>query len=235
MIQIDDLEFCYPSGEFVLRVPSLRIPERSTTAFVGPSGCGKTTLLNLVAGIVTPRTGRVRTNGVEVGGLSDPERREFRIRRVGLVFQEFELLDYLSVLDNILLPYRISPALDLDASVRDRAERLAAAVGIRDKLRRYPGQLSQGERQRVAICRAVLTEPALLLADEPTGNLDPANTERVLDILFGYARESGATLVAVTHDRELIPRFQHQVDFNAFLDSDRPREQAIAGGGRRDD
>jgi ABC-type lipoprotein export system ATPase subunit len=227
VIQVDDLEFCYPDGEFVLRVPSLRIPEGSTTAFVGPSGSGKTTLLNLVAGIVTPRTGRVRTNGVEVGRFSDAERREFRIRHVGLVFQEFELLDYLSVLDNILLPYRITPALDLDAAVRARAERLATAVDIGDKLRRYPGQLSQGERQRVAICRAVLTEPPLLLADEPTGNLDPANTERVLEILFGYARGSGATLVAVTHDRELIPRFQRQVDFNTFLDA-APREPTNA-------
>ncbi len=136
---------------------------------------------------------------------------------MGLVFQEFELLEYLSVFDNILLPYRITQALELNPAARERARRLAADVGIADKLRRYPGQLSQGERQRVAICRAIIVEPPLLLADEPTGNLDPGNKGRVLDILFDYARETGATLVTVTHDHGLIGRFDRLIDFQDFL------------------
>jgi ABC-type lipoprotein export system ATPase subunit len=212
MIRISDLEFCYREGEFSLRVPSLAIERGETAAFVGPSGSGKTTLLNLIAGIVTPARGTIESNGTEVTALGDRSRREFRIRHVGLVFQEFELLDYLSVLDNILLPYRISAALSLDSTVRERAESLAQRVGIADKLRRHPGKLSQGERQRVAVCRAVLPQPPLLLADEPTGNLDPVNAGLVLDILLDLAAESGATLLTVTHDHDLLPRFGRVID-----------------------
>jgi putative ABC transport system ATP-binding protein len=186
---------------------------------VGPSGSGKTTLLNLIAGIVPPLRGRIETTGVEVTSLSDAARRDFRIRHVGLVFQEFELLEYLTVLDNILLPYRINPSLRLDRKVRERAVRLAERVGISDKLGRHPDKLSQGERQRVGVCRAVLPEPKLLLADEPTGNLDPANAGRVLDILFEYAQENGATLVTVTHDQALVPRFRRVVDMIEFQGS----------------
>ena len=148
--------------------------------------------------------------------LRESARRDFRIANVGLVFQDFALFDYLSVLDNILLPYRINPALRLDDAVRSRALDLAQRVGIADKLGREPGRLSQGERQRVAVCRAVLTDPPLLLADEPTGNLDPVNRERVLDILFDYAAESGTTLLAVTHDHEILERFARVIDFRLF-------------------
>jgi putative ABC transport system ATP-binding protein len=132
------------------------------------------------------------------------------------VFQEFELLEYLSVLDNITLPYRIHPALRLDDAARDRAHSLASRLGIGDKLARLPGQLSQGERQRAAVCRSLVTGPSLLLADEPTGNLDPVNTGLVLDALFELAAESGAALLTVTHDHELLPRFDRVVDFKAF-------------------
>jgi len=200
----------------VLRVPRLVIERGSTVAVVGPSGCGKTTLLNLVAGIASPRGGMVTTNDVEITALTDRAKRDFRIRHIGLVFQEFELLEYLDVLDNILLPYRINSALELASHVRDRARRLAQDVGIADKLGRHPDKLSQGEKQRVAVCRALLTEPVLLLADEPTGNLDPRNKGRVLDILFDYAERSGATLVTVTHDLDLVDRFSRIVDFRQF-------------------
>jgi len=215
-IETENLEFRYGEGDFHLRIPDLRVEHGSTTALIGPSGSGKTTLLNLMAGIVVPRTGRIATDGVEVGRLSDPQRRSFRIARIGLVFQEFELLEYLSVLDNILLPYRINPSLRLDGEVRRRATQLAERVDIADKLNRPPRRLSQGERQRVAVCRAVITQPKLLLADEPTGNLDPVNTERVLDILFDYLKEHEATMVTVTHERDLLPRFERVVDFKQF-------------------
>jgi putative ABC transport system ATP-binding protein len=121
VLSIEALEFRYREGDFRLAIPDLSIERGSTAAFIGPSGSGKTTLLNLIAGIALPQSGRVVTEGVEVTGLSDSERRDFRIARVGLVFQEFELLEYLSVLDNILLPYRINASLRLDREVRDRA------------------------------------------------------------------------------------------------------------------
>jgi ABC-type lipoprotein export system ATPase subunit len=132
------------------------------------------------------------------------------------VFQEFELLDHLTVLDNILLVYRISPALKIDGGVRERAAQLANNVGMGDKLRRFVRRLSQGERQRVAVCRALLTEPPLLLCDEPTGNLDPANKGHVLDILVDYVQSTNATMVAVTHDHEILARFDSVVDFDQF-------------------
>jgi len=216
MIHIENLRFRYGEGDFRLRVDHLDVERGATVAFVGPSGSGKTTLLNLIAGIVPPFAGHIETDGVDVGGLAERERRGFRVMRIGLVFQEFELLEYLTVADNILLPYRINAALRLDGAVRRRAGELAERVGIADKLGRHPRNLSQGERQRVAVCRAVLPRPALVLADEPTGNLDPANKDRVLKILFDYAAETGSTMLAVTHDHDILERFGRVVDFKEF-------------------
>lgn len=216
MIRVSDLEFQYETGDFRLEVPELTVPKGTSAAVIGPSGSGKTTLLNLVAGIALPSAGCVVVGGRQVSSLGDAARREFRIRKIGLVFQEFELLEHLNVLDNILLPYRISSSLRLDGAVRDRAAALAGEVGISDKLGRYVRRLSQGERQRVAVCRALLTEPDLLLCDEPTGNLDPVNKENVLDILFNYAAASRTTLLAVTHDHELLGRFEKVIDFKQF-------------------
>ena len=230
-VRISDLHFRYGEGDFRLRIPELSIAAGSTVAFIGPSGCGKTTLLNLMAGIVTPHEGRVSTRGTEFVRLSDAERRAFRISHIGLVFQEFELLEYLTVLDNILLPYRIHAALDLDTDVRSRAHGLAERMGISDKLDRYPRKLSQGERQRVAVCRAVLPQPEIVLADEPTGNLDPSNKDRVLDLLFGFIEEHGTTLVAATHDHELLPRFGRVIDFRELITAEPavPPASAVPG------
>ncbi len=216
MLCVRDLRFRYREGDFTLAVPELRVQPGETVAVIGPSGSGKTTLLNLIAGIATPEQGSVAVGDLELCGLDDGARRDFRIRHVGLVFQEFELIEYLSVFDNILLPYRINPSLRLEPAVRERARELAQRVGIGDLLGRFVGRLSQGERQRAAVCRALVTEPWLLLADEPTGNLDPANKGRVLDILFEYAREAGATLLAVTHDHDLLGRFARVIDFKTF-------------------
>ncbi len=218
MIEISNLRFRYPEGEFALDVPELVVERGERVAVIGPSGSGKTTLLHLVAGIRTPQAGRVVAREVEVSALDEAGRRDFRIRYLGLIFQEFELLEYLTVLDNILLPYRIAPILRLGRDVRERAAALACAVGIGDKLRRYPDRLSHGERQRVAVCRALLTQPDLLLADEPTGNLDPANKGKVLEILLDYAEAHGATLVTVTHDHDLLPSFARVIDFKDFYD-----------------
>jgi len=222
VIAIRELEFRYGTGGFRLEIPQLDVAAGESVAFIGPSGSGKTTLLNLMAGIVSPSRGSIDLGGVNIAALSDRHRRELRITKIGLVFQEFELLEYLSVLDNIVLPYRINAALVFDAAVWQRARQLAAEVGIADELKRYPRHLSQGERQRVAVCRAVLPQPSLLLADEPTGNLDPANKGKVLDILFDYARRTQTTLVTVTHDHDLLERFDRVVDFKEFQAFDEP-------------
>ena len=218
MISIKDLRFRYSEGEFALHVPELSVGKGEKVAVIGPSGSGKTTLLNLIAGIKTPQSGEVVTQGTNVGVLDDAARRDFRIRQIGLVFQEFELLEYLNVLDNILLPYRINRSVDLDRGVKGRATELAEEVGIGSYLGRYVDHLSQGERQRVSVCRALLAKPPLILADEPTGNLDPTNKGRVLDILFDYVDRNDATLVTVTHDHDLLPRFERVIDFKQFYD-----------------
>jgi len=218
MVQLSGVEFRYPVGDFALRIRSLEVARGESIAVIGPSGSGKTTLLQLIAGISLPANGSVTTRGVEVNRLGDAARREFRIRHLGLVFQEFELLEYLSVLDNILLPYRIHPALALTPDVVARASALAQRVGVAGKLDRKARKLSQGEKQRAAVCRALVAEPDLLLADEPTGNLDPGNKQRVLDILFEQTRASGATLVVVTHDRDRLDRFERVIDVKEFHD-----------------
>ena len=212
MIRLNDIVFRYSGAEFELRIPELAIGAAETVAIAGPSGSGKTTLLNLIAGIAAPASGTIRIADTEIASLGEAERREFRIRGIGLVFQEFELLEYLDVLDNILLPFRIAAGLEVTNEVRGRATSLASEVGIGDKLKRHPSHLSHGERQRVAVCRALLAEPDLLLADEPTGNLDPVNRDRVLDILFDYVSRRSATLVTVTHDHELFDRFDRVID-----------------------
>ncbi len=216
MITINNLEFHYDAGDFRLLIPELVVPQAEKTAFIGPSGSGKTTLLNLIAGIFLPRAGLVTVDASIVSKLNDSERRNFRIQNIGFVFQDFELIDYLNVLDNILHPYRITGALTLDMDVRARAVQLAEEMGIADKLKRHPNDLSQGEKQRVAICRSLLPSPKVVLADEATGNLDPANKTKILDLLFRSVETHGATLLAVTHDHELLPRFDRVIDFQDF-------------------
>jgi len=216
MIRVSQLKFSYPGGDFHLDIDSLEVKPGASAAVIGPSGTGKTTLLNLISGVSVPDTGSVTTRDVDVSTLDDSARRDFRIRNIGFIFQEFELLEYLDVRDNILLPYRTSPALELDDAVLERVDELAGMVGIQDKLQRYVHHLSQGERQRVAICRALLPSPELILADEPTGNLDPENTDKVLALLFDYVRSSGTTLVSVTHELHLIDRFDQVIDFDQF-------------------
>jgi putative ABC transport system ATP-binding protein len=211
-IELADVVFGYPGGEYTLRVPELCIDRGETVAVTGPSGSGKTTLLHLVAGIALPGAGRIETLGCDLAARSEDARRAFRIQNLGLVFQEFELLDHLSVLDNILLPYRLDPALRLDGAARSRADDLAQRVGLADKLGRLTDRLSHGERQRVAIARALVVEPVLVLADEPTGNLDPDNKLKVVEILLEDSRRRGTTLVTVTHDHALLDRFERSVD-----------------------
>ena len=202
----------YPDGDFELHVGQLEARRGEAVACIGPSGCGKTTLVNLVSGILVPERGTVELAGETLTGLNERARRARRIANIGMVFQEFELLEYLSALDNILLPYHVADELTLDETARERARELAGTMGIDALLERKPRRLSQGERQRVALCRALVTEPKLLMCDEPTGNLDPRNADTIVDLLLKQARERNATVFMVTHDHSLLERFDRTVD-----------------------
>lgn len=216
MIELQQLQFRYPRSPFRLSIERLAFTTQAATAIVGPSGSGKTTLLHLLAGILTPDSGRITVGDTVVTDLTEKRRREFRLSSIGLVFQDFELLDYLSVIDNITLPCRLGP-LPLSSSLIERAKQLLQEVGLADYARRSVTKLSQGERQRVAICRALLTSPGLLLADEPTGNLDPKTSTQILDLLLRLVKEQGATLLMVTHDHTVLSRFDQTVDFETLL------------------
>jgi len=212
MIQVSELDFAYPAGEFRLRMPEFSVVGGESVAVTGASGCGKTTLMNLLAGILDARAGRIQIAGLDMASLAVDDRQDLRALKIGLVFQELELLDYLDVLDNVLLPYRLTPVLELDREASARARELLAQVGLGDKMQRHPGRLSQGERQRVAVCRALVTQPAVVLGDEPTGNLDPTNRDHVIDALLAYGREHQAPVVIVTHDHELLDRFDRVLE-----------------------
>lgn len=208
VLEVSQLKFAYPKHDFQLCIDELSVAAGRQVAVIGPSGSGKSTLLNLMAGIILPDEGQVTVDGCRLGELSQSGRRELRITKIGLVFQSFELLEYLSVLDNLLLPFRLNRSLRLTAEVKQRATRLSEELGIAGKLRRHPDQLSHGERQRVAIGRALITEPSLVLADEPTGNLDPSSKTRVLDLLLENASRQNVSVVMVTHDHGLLDRFE---------------------------
>jgi putative ABC transport system ATP-binding protein len=220
MIEFENVTLAYPQSEFRLEVADVKIAQGEHVALVGPSGSGKTTLLHLAAGILTPNAGEIRVSGEEITKLTPSARRSFRIRNIGLVFQEFELLEYLPVRENMLLPFRITNALKISREARESAEELATAVGIRETLDRYPHRLSQGERQRVAVGRALITQPQVLLADEPTGNLDPAASRKTIDLLLEQAVGREATVLMVTHDHGLLDRFDRVVETRRISEHD---------------
>ena len=216
MIDVSNIRFNYRNNGFQLNIPELSIQPAEKVALIGPSGTGKTTLLNLLAGILVPASGAIEIDGLDIAGLPTEDRQDFRAVKMGLIFQEFGLLEYLTVFENICLPYRISPVLELDAGVPERAFEIAETIGLGEKLHRYPKHLSQGERQRIEVCRAMITQPAMILGDEPTGNLDPGNRDHVAKMLFDYSARSGAPLLVVTHDYELVEQFDRRIDVQGF-------------------
>ncbi len=207
------LHFEYPrsgravGGEFRLKLDSWVVESGSRVALWGPSGCGKSTLLDLIAGVILPTSGGLEVDGCELGSMSESERRAHRIRGIGFVFQDYPLVEYLDVEENVLFPYRLNSALKAREAPRERARELLSELGIVHKAKSLPSELSQGERQRVAIARALVTRPRLLLADEPTAGLDPEQSLEVLEILETLRRDSGLTLIMVTHDPSLLSRF----------------------------
>lgn len=213
MIQLKDIQFHYPQSDFNLGIDDLAFSEGSKSAIIGPSGFGKTTMLNIIAGILIPDKGKVIVNQETVNLLNDKDRRRYRIQNIGFIFQDFRLVPYLNVLDNILLPFRINNALKADAEAIGRSTDIAEDLNIGKLIRKYPAKLSHGERQRVAIARALVNQPKLLLADEPTGNLDPANKIHIKNILFDIVQKQKTTLITVTHDHEMLEGFDKVIDF----------------------
>jgi len=211
IFELNDVAFSYGSN-FGLEMPELRIDAREHVACIGPSGTGKTTLIRLMTGELLPDRGVIKFDGHAVNRMSDSARRAMRSSQIGLVFQEFELVDYLTARENILLPYHISKHLRLTREVHELADALAEEAGIGHVIRRRPKLLSQGERQRVAICRALIIKPRVILCDEPTGNLDPGTSGRVLDLLFAKAQETDAAVFMVTHNHSILDRFDRIVD-----------------------
>jgi len=185
---------------------NLEIPAGQFAVVRGPSGCGKTTLLSLIGGLATPTVGRVRVEGEDLGPMSPERRAAFRAHHIGFVFQTFHLLPYLSVWRNVALAAIPGEA----ASAADRARDLLARFRLEHRLEHRPGELSTGECQRVAIARALLNRPSLLLADEPTGNLDSENASAVLDLIAGFHREGG-TVVLVTHEEWITRQAQRVI------------------------
>lgn len=217
MIQIQHMEFRYPRSDFKLQVNDLQIARNHSVAIVGPSGSGKTTLLHLMAGILTPESGTIHVADQTLTAMSNADVRSFRQRSIGLIFQNFELIDYLSVVENVLLPCRIGAVPKITKQHRERASRLLKSVGLEGYEKRSVLRLSQGERQRVAICRALMLDPSVILADEPTGNLDPVSSRQVLEVLLSAVQSTSTTLVMVTHDHSLLSEFDDTVDFEQFL------------------
>ncbi len=203
-----------PEGNLtILSDVTFRIEAGESVAIVGPSGAGKSTLLALLAGLDLPTAGSVWLNGAEMTALDEDGRALVRAANVGFVFQSFHLVPSLNALENVMLPLELAGAADAH---RGAAEVLRK-VGLADRARHYPSQLSGGEKQRVAIARAFATEPAVLFADEPTGNLDSRTGENVIELMFHLNRSSSTTLILVTHDRALAGRCEREL----VLDSGR--------------
>lgn len=205
MIALEDVRLTLTGGGGevnILRGVAARVAPGETVSVVGPSGAGKTTLLMIVGGLERPSGGRVRVAGVDLGGLDEDGLARFRREHVGIVFQSFHLVPTMTAWENVALPLEFAGRAD----ARERAAEALEAVGLADRRLHYPAQLSGGEQQRAALARATVARPKLLLADEPTGNLDRQTGNRVVDLLFGLQAEHGTTLLLVTHDEALAAR-----------------------------
>ena len=195
----------------ILRDIDFRLAPRETAAIVGASGSGKSTLLSIIAGLDTPTRGTVRLDGQDLFALSEDDRAALRAQKVGFVFQSFQLMGNLTALENVMLPLELAERRDARKAAAEMLER----VGLGQRLGHYPKMLSGGEQQRVALARAFVVQPALLLADEPTGSLDFATGESIMRLMFELNRELGTTLVLVTHDRAIAAQCERRITIDA--------------------
>jgi len=218
IISVRDLEFTYGEGTVslkVLDVKSWSVRKGEQIAISGPSGSGKSTLLYVLAGLLLPTRGNVQVCGVNLENLSETERDRFRARYVGFIFQNFNLLQGYTALENVLLGMTFSSA----GARREEARELLSEMGLEKRLKHYPSQMSLGEQQRVAVARALANHPELILADEPTGSLDPLNTKEVLRLLREACEHHGCTLIVVSHEAEVVETFPVKVDFLKLNDA----------------
>lgn len=202
MIRVENLTMQLRGGGHVVSILkglNFEVPRKQMVSIVGPSGSGKSTLLGLLAGLDKPTTGSIRLNGREITTWTESQLAHFRRQNIGYLFQAFHLIPTLTALENVMLPMELSG----DATAKDRARDLLEAVELQDRQHHYPTQLSGGEQQRVAVARAFACRPPILLADEPTGNLDSATGQLVIDLLLRLHRDQGSTLLLVTHDTAL--------------------------------
>ena len=195
----------------ILRDIDFQLAPRETVAIVGASGSGKSTLLSIIAGLDTPTRGTVRLDGQDLFALTEDDRAALRAQKVGFVFQSFQLMGNLTALENVMLPLELAQQRD----ARKRATEMLEHVGLGQRLGHYPKVLSGGEQQRVALARAFVVKPAVLLADEPTGSLDFATGETIMQLMFDLNREQGTTLVLVTHDRGIAQRCERLITIEA--------------------
>ena len=212
ILQISDLHFQYPASDFKIEVSDIKITQGSKIAISGKSGSGKTTLIHLISGILKPQSGEILFFDKSITDMNENDIRKHRISNIGFIFQEFELLDYLNVVDNLVLPYKINKSLSLDEEIKDKAKEIANRIGIGNKLDQHPKQLSGGERQRLAIARALITSPPLIIADEPTGNLDDKTSKIVMDEITDQVSYTNSTLIMISHNNELISSFDEIID-----------------------
>ena len=212
ILQIRDLHFQYPASDFKIEISDIKITQGSKIAISGKSGSGKTTLIHLISGILKPQSGEILFNDKSITDMNDKEIRKHRISNIGFIFQEFELLEYLNVMDNLILPYKINKSLVVDSEIKDKAKEIANRIGIGNKLDQHPKQLSGGERQRLAIARALITSPSLIIADEPTGNLDEKTSNIVMDEITDQVSYTNSTLIMISHNNELISSFDEIID-----------------------
>jgi putative ABC transport system ATP-binding protein len=207
VLQSENLTKIYRSGQkelVVLDQISFSVEQGSSISIIGPSGSGKTTLLGLCAGLDTPSSGTISLMGFKLNNMSEDDRAYIRNQYVGFVFQNFQLLSTLTALENVMVPLELRG----EKNVGHKAKELLQRVGLADRMHHYPSQLSGGEQQRVAMARAFITDPKILFADEPTGNLDGENADHITELLFGLNKEQRTTLVLVTHNLELAQMTQ---------------------------
>lgn len=195
----------------ILRDIDFRLAPRETVAIVGASGSGKSTLLSIIAGLDTPTSGTVRLDGQDLFAIDEDARAALRARKLGFVFQSFQLMANLTALENVMLPLELAERRD----ARAQAAEMLARVGLGQRLSHYPRVLSGGEQQRVALARAFVVQPSVLLADEPTGSLDFATGETIMRLMFDLNRELGTTLVLVTHDRGIAAQCERRITIDA--------------------